>query len=50
MAKEKKKTWTKKDFANYYKESKELSDYSCSKSGIVESRYAKKKKKTKSSK
>ena len=43
-AKKKKKVWKKKEFANYHKESRELSDYSCSKNGIVESRYTKKSK------
>ncbi len=36
-----KKVWTKKDFAEYYKESRELSDYTCSKNGTVKSRYSK---------
>lgn len=40
-----KKKWTKKDFAKYYKESRELSDYTCPSSGIVKSRYFKKKNK-----
>ena len=40
--KEKKKKWDKKAYAEYFKESNELSDYSCSKRGIVESRYKKK--------
>jgi hypothetical protein len=39
-----KKKWTKSDFARYYKESKALSDYSCSRSGIIQSRETKKKK------
>lgn len=35
---EKKTVWTKKDYAEYFKESRELSDYSCSKNGIIENR------------
>lgn len=30
----KKKNWSKSDFSKYFKESRELSDYSCAKSGI----------------
>lgn len=37
-----KKKWTKADYAEYYKESRELSDYTCSKNGVVENRYKKK--------
>lgn len=37
----KKKKWSKSDFSNYFKESRELSDYSCAKSGIVKSKYKK---------
>lgn len=33
-----KKKWAKKDFADYFKESRELSDFTCKKQGIVESR------------
>ncbi len=33
-----KKKWAKKDFADYFKESRELSDFTCKKGGIVESR------------
>lgn len=38
---EKKTVWTKKDYADYFKESRELSDYSCSKNGIIENRFKK---------
>jgi len=41
----KKKKWSKKDYAKYFKSSDNLSDYSTSKNGIVKSRYGKKKKK-----
>jgi len=40
-----KKKWTKKDYAKYFKSSDTLSDYSTSKNGIVVSKYSKKKKK-----
>lgn len=40
-SKKKKKVWTNKEVSNYYKESRELSDYSCPNNGIVESRYTK---------
>jgi len=39
---EKKKVWNKKAYAEYFKESRELSDYSCSKRGITENKYSKK--------
>jgi len=39
-----KKKWTKKDYAKYFKSSDELSDYSTNKGGIVKSRYSNKKK------
>lgn len=44
MAKEKKKVWTKKDYAEYFKESRELSDYTCGKQGVVEYKIKSKKK------
>lgn len=44
----KKKVWTKKDIANYFKSSKSQSDYSCAKNGIIESRYSSKSSKRKS--
>jgi len=37
----KKGEWTKKDIANYYSESRTLSDYSVKKGGIIESKYKK---------
>lgn len=41
--KNKKKVWTKKDYAEYFKESRELSDYTCSKNGVVKNKFKKKK-------
>jgi len=37
----KKKQWTKKDYSNYFKSSKELSDYTVNKKGLIKSRYSK---------
>ena len=36
---ERKKKWTKKDYAKYFKSSDELSDYTTSKNGVVKNRY-----------
>lgn len=44
-AKKKQKTWTHRDIENYFNHNKQKDDFSCSKSGIVESRYASTKKK-----
>ena len=40
----KKKVWTKKDYARYFKESRELSDYTCKKQGTIEYRQKSKRK------